>query len=310
MTVKRITPISDQIVSTRYTVPQEFYVPNQGHSSYQEIHEFADQINDQLLLVDDLKQLTEKILLLVNDLGFTDFGYSILYKNNELGPQLYSVDGKMVDEYQSGEYHTNNLITQHASKKGVGPFFQSTIENHILNSPYSVPLFERNLVLMQLSRSFGFDDYYFIPMHSMCGDWNILLTLALKDCKTADFCQIIEAQGSLLNILCHAIDWIIFTRLYKEFLVPHAKRPLSQEAIDYANLLINYDFTQKQANYYIGVDKSKGSRLINEIKAVVGAKTHWSALIKVVMDGHIPYKPETKRKNQGVAYDNNNKPVS
>ena len=236
---------------------------------------------------DEFSAKIEKILL---DLGFVQYSFARLNITNEIPRPLITMPHEMSDIYFREAFYEHDLTLQYAMNDN-GPIFHSVIEDYVTKSPFITDAIKQNREIFKLLKSYGFNDFYFIPLGAHNGNGRVFLAVAARDQNLKDFQNQVEKSKMTLHMLAEAIDYI-GTRKYSEFFLGENESRdivIHPKPLILINTLVKGDLTLAQTADKLGISVPTADKHIAAVKEALGTNTTAGAIYKAMKSGPIDY---------------------
>ncbi|MEJ2444606.1 MAG: autoinducer binding domain-containing protein [Exilibacterium sp.] len=249
------------------------------------------RIYSELAVVKTVEELKRRLLKVVNQLGFSDFFFTVLNKRKT--GILTTFPTEIYRKYLTGDLSKSDLIMQHAGKSD-SPVYLSTVAAYVSSSPLQNEVFVQNKKLREGLRSFGFHDTYNIPQNSPLDGKHAIFIVADKGASQERFRHKVERCKSLLYLVSEAIS-MIGTASFPNFFFGNGtgeKVALNQKPMRLLNTLAKENVTLKQAAVKLCISLDTANKHIAAAKTALGANTQASAIFRAVQEGLIQIDDE------------------
>ena len=111
----------------------------------------------------DIAGLKKRILKYLYDWGFSDFTYLSLNTIEEIDGPLLTISKEQLYLYKAEAFFDHDMIAQYIHSN-TNPIFQSTIDDFLNSTPFVTELISRNRELLRMIKSFGYKEWYMMPI--------------------------------------------------------------------------------------------------------------------------------------------------
>lgn len=151
-----------------------------------------------------IRDLRLNFLKLLRMIGFSDYYFSRLPWVKQARQPLGTLPWKMLAIYEEEKFCEHDLALQHVRLTGL-PVFMSSIEDFILEAWIKTDSFRRYGDLINVSKRFGYHDFYYIPLEVKDGCCCAMLSVTAKDMDRVDFRRRVEMHEEELHLLAEAV---------------------------------------------------------------------------------------------------------
>ena len=243
------------------------------------------QLRSELSPARNLNDLEQRVLSIVIELGFSDFIFIRLQRSWQESSKyglLCSVPEEYMRVYHEEKMHAHDLMIPYA-KTNTQPIFASQIYGYLDKAPFDIELTQKNRVLSQLNKRFGFFDQYFIPLKSFNGHGNVQLSILNKGVNPVEFQADIMITTSVLRLLCKAIDSITSTRFRTSFIGKQDHRvTLRPKQLAVLTMLANNDLTISELANMMCISPITAHQHIAAARKALGVSTNIAAIKKLI----------------------------
>lgn len=246
------------------------------------------KIYKYLMLSCDVEDLKNRVLVLVNQLGFTDFGFTLMETLNEKEGLLFSGPVELIEAYYHDAYYEHDMLCKYLAEN-TDPIFQSALFDYAQSAPFTTEEIKCNRELAGLLESFGYNDAYVLPLESHYGGRCLLFIYGAHMSRSV-FRQKVEACADQLELLCCVIDYICSTRfrLAIEGSGKFARIKLTPRALELLKQLSVNDHNLNQAAEVMNISVKTANVHVASAKKAFGVSTSTGAVFNAVKYGFIP----------------------
>ena len=236
-------------------------------------------------------EFSTKIKKILEDLGFGEYAFSRTSATGEIPRPIITMPDDMNDIYFREGFYEHDLSLQCAMNDN-GPIFHSVIENYVNDVPFVTDTITQNREIFKLLKSFGYCDFYFIPLGAHNGNGRVLLSVATKDKSVIQFRAHVEVCKDTLHILAQAIDYVGTRKFPDFFLCEHEcqKIVITPKPLVLLNMLAQEDLTLLQTADKLSISIHTADKHISAVKKALGASTIHGAIYKAIKVGLIDGK--------------------
>lgn len=234
--------------------------------------------------------LKKRILKLVRRLGFSDYGFIHIENSSETGGLLLTNPSAQLKSYYDGGFHEHDLMMSYVNSN-TSPIFLSQVYDFVTDAEYDVELFARNREIYRLNQSYGYFDYYTIPMLSCNDNGKVLFTITQKNLNSIEFQTKITPFKSTLRLLAEVIDHICATKFHDFFVgqeIPLTN--IRSRPLQVLDTLANKDISIKQVADELNISVYTVNQHLAAARKAFAAKTTIGAIRNAVLAGLIDYK--------------------
>lgn len=235
----------------------------------------------------NITEFLEKIEKTLKSLKFEEYAFTRLIHTDIENP-ITTMPPALAESYMNEGLYENDLTLQFALSDN-GPIYYSQIEDSIENVPYITDTIKQNREIFKLSRSFGYTDFYLVPLGAANGGGRIMLAVATKSDDITLFRDYVESCKKILCLLAEAIDYI-GTRKFPEFFLcrnESQKIVITPKPLIVLNTLAQDDLTLVQTADKLCISIHTADKHICAAKKALGASTIHGAIYKAIKVGLI-----------------------
>lgn len=255
-------------------------------NSQQQIIIQEHKIPLQLATPDDFQGFFKQVRNMVGDLGFSDFSMTY-FNHGDMDCEPFStMPPELMRDYQKGGFFQHDCAIQYASKEGVRPIFKSVIDQWVASSPVESDFVLSNLEELRLSRAYGYEDHYLLPLKSCAENSSLLFTVSRKKTDISAFRSMIERCKDDLVTIAVSADYIGGSK-YAELLLGRKQQPtirIPSRPLKVIDLLVNHDLSIKQAAEVMHISEGTAKRYVAQVKDLLGCKRLNRAIAKALSE--------------------------
>lgn len=241
-----------------------------------------------LARVNTIGELNEKILNIVNKLGFSDFTFCRLGGPPTLEHKMLTTLDEVIALYEQEAFYECDIMLKHIESRTT-PLYMSVVEKYMSKLPFEPDIFRRNHDMIRLCNYYGFNDFYGIPMISYDGEGKVSLGVSTKGLFEDDFIKLVEKNKEELRLLVKAIDYV-GTRKFPEFFIGTKESPqvvISPRPLQLLTVMAQQNLQLKQAADVLCIGIDTANKHMAAVKQALGANTPASAVYRAIKEGLI-----------------------
>lgn len=227
----------------------------------------------------------------VNNLGFSDYSFVRLEACDSLESQsLVTLPQELLDRYYEKGLYKHDAILEYA-ENSERPIFRSVLDKYIAQAPYVNAMTRATQAICELSKSYGYSDFYIIPVHGIGGRGRVILSIADQGCDQAEFKSKVESCKSLLLLLCESIDWATVHNFPDLFLAAENDSVvINPKPLLVLSTLANNDLNISQVADRLNISVVTANKHLETVRRSLAVRTNYAAIKKAVVKGLINYK--------------------
>lgn len=236
-------------------------------------------------------EFSTKIKKILEDLGFGEYAFTRTSVTGEIPRPIITMPDAMNDIYFREGFYEHDLTLQCAMSDN-GPIFHSVIEEYVNKVPFVTDAIKQNREIFKLLKSFGYIDFYFIPLGAHNGNGRVLLSVATRDESAVNFRTRVENCKETLHLLAEAIDYV-GTRKFPSFFLCESDNKdiiITPKPLILLNILAQEDLTLRQTANKLCISIHTADKHISAVKKALGAHTIHGAIYKAIKAGLIDGK--------------------
>lgn len=184
------------------------------------------------------------------------------------------------------------------------PMFYTDMEESYCWPDFVTKDILQNRQIGSLIRSFGYSDFFIIPIGECILRSRILLEVATKDDNISNFRDHVKSCKNALQLLAEAIDYIGRRKFPKIFMYKILSEPnevrMTPQRLKVLETLAAGDKTLPQAADHLGISIHTINKHIAEARKALGASTIPGAVYKAIKTGLIhSHQPSTSTGSRG-----------
>jgi len=242
----------------------------------------------ELFAARDFPDFMNRILIIVQRLGFSDFSFTRLMGSSDPDAHMSTAHRMIKDHYKDFAVWVNDMMIGHAHNSTV-PRFQSEIDLHVINSPVDTDYIRTNRATIELRKRLGYHDFYGVPLPSRNNNGNILMAITSKDMPEHEFKRNINESKQALHILAAAIDHVGTKKFPQFFLADNESDiiKLTPKPLELLTKMAAENKKLKDAAAEMGITESTANDHMAAAKKALGACNQAAAVYLAVKAGLI-----------------------
>lgn len=270
--LKHTTAAEDSLSNT--------HLPADGFNEFIDISFYAE-----LSASDTIEDFRRKVLSLVRKMGFSDFLFKVITREN-IGT-LTSFSPEIYQKSMIGYAAYKSVLLQHLEQDNT-PIFLSQITDFARHTPIKTRVFQLSHQFLAALQAQQFNDAYCLSRKAPSKGKKMLFLLADKHTSKESFREKILHRQPLLHLLGEAIavtghdqfpEYFLGLRENMVFITP---KPLHL-----LNMLAKQNITLKDAAKELNISLDTANKHIAAAKDALGAKTLTSTIYKAIKEGII-----------------------
>lgn len=170
----------------------------------------------ELAKAKDIVTFRQKILQIVNRLGFSDFTYMRL-SGSDFDPHfLVTVPEEILAIYEKEGFYENDMILSYGSHN-LKPIYWSEINDYMSRAPFECDLTRTAQGIYALNKAYDYYDFYNMPFRASCGEGNAMFSITDKGASPLEFRRKVKGCESTFQLLGEAVDQVA-TRKFPELM--------------------------------------------------------------------------------------------
>ena len=196
--------LNSKYFSERQIEVSSLNLPDDG-ATYS-LSKFELKIYQELSITQNINEFSVRIEKYLSDLGFNEYSFTRLSVTDDIPSPLITMPKEMSDIYFHEAFFEHDLMLQYAMGDN-GPIFYSVLEKYVNSAPVMTDSIRQNMEIFRLLKTFGYEDFYFIPIGAFNGNGRVMLAIASRHGHPANFHKRIEKTKAILYKLAQAIEY-------------------------------------------------------------------------------------------------------
>ena len=247
----------------------------------------------ELSAMTNVLDFKSKILGIVQNLGFSDFAFMRIHCGDIDSRLLLTTPSDMLATYFGENFMKYDMILPYAEQK-LNPVYYSQLYSYSNESLYQNETTHAMKAIYDLSKSYGFYDFYNIPMKARNGEGNVLFSVTVRGASPTDLKQKVDACHMALTLLCEAIDFVVTHKFADDLIGEKMSRPLdisiNPRPLRVLKTLANNDFNIMQVADHLNISAVTANKHLETARKALGVRTNYSAIKKAILNGLFEYE--------------------
>lgn len=237
----------------------------------------------------DITDFSDRILGIVNSMGFSDFGF-VRGNCTEDQLPLLSIPQALTKAYFEAGLYEHDFLDQYKQRNSK-PIFTSWLYHHAIEAPFDIDTFRVNREILELNQSFGYFDHYITLMKSSHNSEEIIFSVTHRGEEPTRFQQRASLSATVLKLLCQAIDYVSVSKFPSHFLNPEDDQviTINPQPLRVLSALANKDMTITQLADELCISSVTVHHHINSARKALGTRTNIGAIKKAIKLGLLTY---------------------
>lgn len=236
---------------------------------------------------EDIEALHHNISTIVNRLGFSDYAYIQLIRDDIPQPEFCSLPTGLTHAYFDNYLYQHDLSLQKAASASE-PFFYSTLHNYLSTAPFSNHMTLGMKRLYALNKSYGYYDYYYVT--SLTPKTPAMLSITKRGLSSVEFRQHVIGCELTLSLLCEAIGHTIATRFPESIYKKRTRIPINPKPLRVLDTMANSDLTIEQIADKLSISAVTANQHLKTVRTTLGTKTNHAAIKRAVLENLIEFR--------------------
>lgn len=241
----------------------------------------------------DVRDFKRRIENIVKRLGFGDYAF-VRLATADGSRELISITADLIEAYDEAELYEYDMALMHAAEQ-TQAVFRSEINEYIFQAPVACGEYTRCMhEINELNKSFGYFDYYTIPIKASNGNGNVSLSLTRRGLSPIELKRRVQQCVSDLQLLCEAIDFVSTRRFANELLGPKDQESriikINPRPLEVLSILANNDLNITEVASQMGINAVTANRHLQAARKAFGVRTNYAAIKQGILNKLIEYK--------------------
>ena len=238
-------------------------------------------------------EFKNKILSIVQGLGFSDFAFMRVHCGDIDSRLLLTTPADLLASYFGDDFMKYDMMLPYAEQK-LDPVYCSEVFAYAADSPFQNETTRAMKAIFELNKSYGFHDFYNIPMKARNGEGNVLFSVTVRGHSPTDVKRIVDECHMALTLLCEAIDFVVTQKFADDLIGEKMDRPLdisiNPRPLRVLQTLANNDFNIIQVADHLNISAVTANKHLETARKALGVRTNYSAIKKAVLNGLFEYE--------------------
>lgn len=229
----------------------------------------------------------QTILQEVTTLGFTDFAIVTFAKQDVSLQELSSLPADFVQAYYGRDLYKYDEIRRYV-QLNIAPITMSRLVNYAILAPYETESTRAMQKIYELSKSFGYFDFYHTPIKSCSNNLPVMLSVALVNASSSDLMKNVRGSELSLRSLAETIDYV-GVKNFPEFFGPPKKshEGLTARALNVLEEFANSDLSINEVASKLCISAVTAHQHIAAARRALNVKNNQAAIKYCVLEGLI-----------------------
>ena len=233
----------------------------------------------------DICELRTHINEQIRRLNFSEY---VFIRLEDAGiPQLLlkTLPEELAIAYNKAGYFEHDMNLQRA-RESTQPFFHSMIHEYVANAPFTSDMTSCMQEIQELNKSFGYYDYYNIPIPSQSSQGCALFSVTTRGMNPSDFQQAVVGYESTLRLLGEAIESVVEQKFSAEFISKDNNKchqiTINPKPLRVLNTLANNDYSINEVAEKLCISVVTVNQHLKTVRTQLGTKTNYAAIKQAV----------------------------
>lgn len=245
---------------------------------------------DHLNQAQDLQDMSERVMAMINRMGFSEFGHLRLDGGqSSQGVQfLNTFPTEIHDTYYYDEFWRHDVMMQHASRS-LEPRFASELTASLEHMGFDSYILDRNREIQRVSRASGHIDHYNTQVKAANGSGHVMLCVASRVTNLESFKQRARRYSIELRELAECVDYVT-TLKFPENFIDSAKDfavAITPAPLELIKLMAERDVNEREASAILGISERATQKRMHAAKKALGVSTVSAAVYQALKRGLI-----------------------
>jgi hypothetical protein len=237
----------------------------------------------------DVNAFIKRVTRALAKISVSNWGYSRLDVPPDLGIEgLIGTDfNNYTDSYTYEAFYECDMTLQHVLSSD-SSVFQSNFHQMVEECSLSGEILLRNRELFRMTRSYGFEDYFNLPISSIDGG-RAVFCICCKGSDIASFRENVSSNIQEINLIAKVTDEIGVSRFSKYILNPKTinEKIISSRGLKLLQLMHTEHVSQKVAASMMHITERTAARHSAKIRELLGVTNSRDAIMLSLRRGYI-----------------------
>ena len=234
-----------------------------------------------------------KILSIVQGLGFSDFAFMRIHCGDIDSRLLLTTPSEMLATYFGENFMKYDMLLPYAEQI-LNPVYYSQLYSYSDESLFQNETTRAMRAIYDLSKSYGFYDFYNIPIKARNGEGNVLFSVTIRGASPTDLKRKVDTCHMALTLLCEAVDFVVTHKFADDLIGEKMSRPLdisiNPRPLRVLQTLANNDFNIMQVADHLNISAVTANKHLETARKALGVRTNYSAIKKAILNGLFEYE--------------------
>lgn len=247
----------------------------------------------ELSSAEDVGDFKRRIENIVKRLGFGEYAF-VRLATVEGSIELVSITRDLINAYEKAGLYEYDLALKHAFEH-TQAMFRSEVNEHIFQAPVAYGEYTRCAhEINELNKSFGYFDYYTIPIKARNGNGNVAFSVTRRGQSPTELKRRVQQCVSDLQLLCEAIDFVSTRKFAKDLLGREDQESrvikINPRPLEVLDMLANNDLNITEVAARMGINTVTANRHLQAARKAFGVRTNHAAIKQGILNKLIEYK--------------------
>ena len=254
-------------------------------------HEFGYYAD--LSSANSVREFKNKIHSIVKEFGFSDFSFVRMHCGDIDSKLLVTGPEEMLSAYFDQNFMKYDMILPY-TEQNLEPIFLSEIRDYVSKSPFQNETTRGMQSIHELNKSYGFHDYYNIPVKALNGEGNVLFSVTIRGYSPIEIKRAVDESKVALLLLCEAIDFVVTQKFSEDLIGERIATPagiaINPRPLRVLQALANNDFNIMQVAEHLNISAVTANKHLETARKALGVRTNYAAIKKGILNGLINYE--------------------
>ena len=255
------------------------------------IHIKTSEYETYFLKSRDLGDFKKRINNVLSEFGLVDYVFSRMSDNENTNPrEINTLDASFATNYFEQQLAEHDLLLPQIIQKQE-PIYQSSVIEYVKSAPFDLDVNKGMTEISRLGKSYNYFDFLNLPIKSIAGDCNVVLSVTCTGLSSIQFREKIS-RLSIVNKLiemCVAIDKTSIKKFPDTFLGASKGKEFTERQASVLSMLANSDLTINEIACKLNITAQTVHNHLSDIRKMLDAKTNYRAIKTAIQHKLIHY---------------------
>jgi len=240
----------------------------------------------------NVDEFRRKIHAIVQSFGFSDFSFVRMHCGDIDSKLLVTGPSEMLSAYFDQNFMKYDMILPY-TEQSLEPIYLSDIREYANNSPFETEITRGMKSIYELNKSYGFYDYYNIPIKALNGEGNVLFSVTIRGYSPTEIKRAVDESKIALLLLCEAIDFVVTHKFSDDLIGDRMATPegitINPRPLRVLQALANNDFNIMQVADHLNISAVTANKHLETARKALAVRTNYAAIKKAILNGLISY---------------------